>query len=159
MKRTHVSPIIGLVLGGAVVGYILELILQTSGGHLVLPPYTLSVTLFVIAVAILLLAIPIRRRVTGKRKAPLNPFYAVRVAVLAKASTLVGSLLVGFALGVTVFVVARPITPSWELLGPGIAELFSSAVLLAAGLIAEFLCTLPPDDEDKESAGDAATRA
>jgi len=159
MKRTHVTPIIGLVLGGAVIGYIVELILQTSGGHLVLPPYTLSVTLFVIAVAVLLLAIPIRRRVTGKRKAPLNPFYAVRVAVLAKASTLVGSLLVGFALGVTSFVLLRPTTPSWELLGPGIAELVSSAVLLAAGLIAEFLCTLPPDDNDKEAAGDSATRA
>lgn len=159
MKRTNVSPIIGLVLGGAVFGYILELILQTSGGRLVLPPYTLSVTLFVIAVAVLLLAIPIRRRVTGKRKAPLSPFYAVRVAVLAKASTLVGSLLVGFALGILIDVLLRPTTPTWELLGPGIAELISSAVLLAAGLIAEFLCTLPPDDDDKETAGDAATRA
>jgi hypothetical protein len=159
MKRTHASPIIGLVLGGAVFGYILELILQTSGGRLVLPPYTLSVTLFVIAVAVLLLAIPIRRRVTGKRRAALSPFYAVRVAVLAKASTLVGSLLVGFALGILIYVLLRPTTPTWELLGPGIAELISSAVLLAAGLIAEFLCTLPPDDDEKESAGDAATRA
>lgn len=159
MKRTHATPIIGLVLGGAVFGYILELILQSSGAHIVLPPYTLAITLVVIAVAVVLLAIPIRRRVTGKRKEPLSPFYAVRVAVLAKSSTLVGSLLFGFAVGVTAFVLMRPIPASWELIGPGIAQLIAAALLLAAGLIAEYLCTLPPDDDDKESVGDSASRA
>jgi len=159
MKRTHATPIVGLVLAGLVIGYILELILQSSGAHIVLPPYTLAITLIAIAVFVVLLAIPIRRRVTGKRKEPLSPFYAVRVAVLAKSSTLVGALLLGFAVGVTVFVLLRPITPSWELLGPGIAQLIASAALLAAGLIAEYLCTLPPDDDDKETVGDSASRA
>lgn len=159
MKRTHVTPIVGIILVGAVLGYIGELAMQSLGAHLLLPPYSLSVTVVAIALAVVGLAIPVRRRVTGKRKQPLSPFYAVRVAVLAKSSTLVGSMLLGAGAGITVFILTLPTTLDGSLVAPGIVLVVGSAILLAAGLIAEFLCTLPPDDEDKETLGDTASRA
>jgi hypothetical protein len=159
VKRTNVTSIIGMGVATVIVGYLLELLLQSLGFHLVLPPYSLSLTLGAIAFAAVALAIPIRRRVTGKRKEPLSPFYAVRVAVLGKSSTLVGALLLGLGIGITIFVVTRPNAPGWDLIGPGVAQIVGSALLLAAGIITEHLCTLPPDDDDKEGVRDSATRA
>ncbi len=159
MKRTTAFPLIALGLGGAVVTYLLELFLQTSGAPAILPPYSLSITLVGVAIAVIALAVPVRRLITGKRKEPLNPFYAVRVAVLAKASSHAGALLLGVGVGLTVFLLARPIAPSWDLLGRALADLVSAAIVLSAGLIAERMCQLPPDDTDKESVGDPTARA
>jgi hypothetical protein len=159
MKRTQAFPFILLAIGGGVVTYLVELLLQSSGAPAALPPYSLSLTLVGIAIADILLAIPVRRLITGKRKERLSPFYAVRVAVLAKASSHAGALLLGVGVGMMIFLVARPIAPNWDLLGRAIASAASAAIVMTAGLIAERMCQLPPDDTDKESVGDAATRA
>jgi DMSO reductase anchor subunit len=159
MKRTTAFPLIALGLGGAVATYLLELFLQASGAPAILPPYSLSLTLVGVAIAVIALAVPVRRLITGKRKEPLNPFYAVRVAVLAKASSHAGALLLGVGVGLTFFLLARPIAPSWDLLGRALADLVSAAIVLSAGLIAERMCQLPPDDTDKESVGDPTARA
>ena len=146
MKRTRVSALLALALGGGVLAYLLELLLQSSGANVVLPPLSLTLTLVPLAIAVVLLAIPVRRSVTGKRKAPIDPFYALRVAVFAKASSLAGSLLLGAASGIRIFLLGRPIAPSGAMSTLVISEMVGSALLVAAGLIAEFLCTLPPDD-------------
>ena len=146
MKRTRVSALLALALGGGVLAYLLELLLQSSGANVVLPPLSLTLTLVPLAIAVILLAIPVRRSVTGKRKAPIDPFYALRVAVFAKASSLAGSLLLGAASGILIFLLGRPIAPSGAMSTLVISEMVGSALLVAAGLIAEFLCTLPPDD-------------
>ena len=146
MKRTRVSALLALALGGGVLAYLLELLLQSSGANVVLPPLSLTLTLVPLAIAVVLLAIPVRRSVTGKRKAPIDPFYALRVAVFAKASSLAGSLLLGAASGILIFLLGRPIAPSGAMSTLVISEMVGSALLVAAGLIAEFLCTLPPDD-------------
>ena len=159
MKRTRVAVIVGFGFAGAALTYLVELVLQASGRPSILPPYSLSITLIAVAVLVVLLAIPVRRRVTGKRKEPLSPFYSLRVAVLAKSSSHVGALLLGLGVGLTIFLVARPIAPGWDLLGRAIADLISAAILVAAGLIAERMCTLPPDDPEQESVGDPAPRA
>ena len=146
MKRTRVSALLALALGGGVLAFLLELLLQSSGANVVLPPLSLTLTLVPLAIAVILLAIPVRRSVTGKRKAPIDPFYALRVAVFAKASSFAGSLLLGAASGILIFLLGRPIAPSGAMSTLVISEMVGSALLVAAGLIAEFLCTLPPDD-------------
>ncbi len=159
MKRTSPAPLIGFFLIGGVATYLLELVVQSRGGFIFVPPLSLAFTLFVVAVAVVLLAIPIRRKVTGKRKEPVDAFYAARVLALAKASSYAGALLLGLGAGVLVYLLGRPIAPSGSILWNVIAQLISAAILIAAGLIAEWLCVLPPEDmdkSDKEVAGEPA---
>jgi hypothetical protein len=159
MKRTSPAPLIGLFLIGAVAAYLLELIVQSRGGFIYVPPITLAFTLFVVAVAVVLMAVPIRRTVTGKRKEPIDAFYAARVLALSKASSFAGSLLFGLGAGVLVYLLGRPIAPSGAMLTNIIAQLISAGLLIAAGLIAEWLCTLPPEDMDKSDKGVAGEPA
>jgi hypothetical protein len=159
MKRTGPAPLIGLFLIGGVASYLLELVVQSRGGFIYVPPISLAFTLFVVAVAVVFLAVPIRRKVTGKRKEPIDAFYAARVLALAKASSFAGSLLLGLGAGVLLYLFGRPIAPNGAILINVIAQLVSAALLIAAGLIAEWLCVLPPDDLDKnekEVAGEPA---
>jgi hypothetical protein len=159
MKRTGPAPLIGLFLIGGVASYLLELVVQSRGGFIYVPPISLAFTLFVVAAAVVLLAVPIRRKVTGKRKEPIDAFYAARVLALAKASSFAGSLLLGLGAGVLLYLFGRPIAPSGAILINVIAQLVSAALLIVAGLIAEWLCVLPPDDLDKnekEVAGEPA---
>lgn len=154
MKRTSARLVVILVVIAAIVAYLLELTLISTGGLSIVPPVSLSVTLVAIAAGVIGLAIPVRRRVTGKRKAPLNPFYSVRVAVLAKSCTLTGALLTGAGVGIIIHLVGRPFL-NWSLLGPGIAQAVGSAILLAAGLVAERMCTLPPPEDESEAEADS----
>lgn len=147
MKRTTFGIVVILVVAAAVAGYLIELALVTSGSHAFAPPVSLPITLTAIAIVIVALAVPVRRSVTGKKKDRLDPFYAVRVAVLAKSSSLTGALLTGLGAGIIVHTLSLPIL-NGDLLGRGIAQTVGAALLLTAGLVAERMCTLPPDTSE-----------
>jgi hypothetical protein len=155
MKRTSPAAIIGLLLGGGVVLYLVQLLFQTRGEYIFVPPISLPVTLFVVAIVVVVLAIPVRRAVNGKKNARVDPFYASRIVALAKATTYVGALLTGGGAGILVFVIARPVAPPLGMVTSSIALIVTAILLSAAGLIAESFCTLPPDDPEDEVAGDA----
>jgi hypothetical protein len=155
MKRTSIPLLLGLVAIGAAVAYLGELFLQTSGGITLVPPYSIEITLVVVAVAVLAMAVPVRRRITGKRREPLDPFYAVRVAVLAKASALTGAILLGAGVGILIILFGRPVLPDWSLLLPALGLAACSLVLVVSGLIAEWMCVLPPDDPDAPRLSDS----
>jgi hypothetical protein len=142
--------IVSLVVVAAVAGYLIELAIVANGGFAFAPPVSLPITLTAIAIVIVALAIPVRRRVTGKKKERLDPFYAVRVAILAKSSSLTGALLTGLGAGIVAHALSLPILNS-DLLGRGIAQTVGAALLLAAGLISERMCTLPPDKSEPGS--------
>ena len=148
MKRTRVTVLLALALTGGVIAYLLELLAQSVGSNVVVPPLSLTLTLVAIAIAVVVLAIPVRRSVMGKHKAPVDPFYALRIAVFAKASSLTGSLLVGSATGILIFLFGRPIPPIITMSALSISEAVAAGLLVAAGLVAEFLCTLPPQNPD-----------
>jgi hypothetical protein len=42
------------------------------------------------------------------------------------------------------------------MLANALAQVTSAALLIAAGLIAEWLCVLPPEDKDEETVGEPA---
>ncbi len=153
MKRTTAGIIVVLVVVAAVAGYLIELAIVANGGFAFAPPVSLPITLTAIAIVIVALAVPVRRRVTGKRKDRLDPFYAVRVAVLAKSSSLTGALLTGLGAGIIAHALSLPIL-NGDLLGRGIAQTVGAALLLTAGLVAERMCTLPPDKSDPGSPSD-----
>lgn len=157
MKRTHISTLVLLALIGGISGGFLETVLATAGRAIVLPPFTLALGLLAIGVMVVVLALPIRRLTRGKASQPVDPFYSMRVLVLAKASALSGSLVTGFGTGVLVYLVSRSVVPGIGSVGLAIATMVGAIGLLAGGLVAEHMCTIPPNDDDDDQ-GDHAVR-
>ncbi|SDY50387.1 DUF3180 domain-containing protein [Herbiconiux ginsengi] len=148
MRHTHPVTVIIFGVVGIAAGFVLEVTLAATGQPVLIPPYTLAITLVAAAVIVVALAIPIRRAIRGTSKTRINPFRAMRIVVLAKASALVGGLIAGFGIGVIAFLLTRPVVADVGSLWPGITAALAGAVLLTAGLVAERLCTLPPDEPD-----------
>ncbi len=148
MRHTHPLTVVIYGVVGIAAGFVLEVALAAAGMPVLIPPYTLTITLVAAAVIVVVLAVPIRRSIRGTSKARINPFRAMRIVLLAKASTLVGSLIAGFGIGVVVFLLTRPVVADVGSVWPGIATALAGVVLLTAGLVAERLCTLPPDEPE-----------
>lgn len=150
MKRTHFSTLLAFVLGGTVIGYLGDLAIVSTGAKALVPPLSLPITLVGVAVIVVLLAWPIRRAVKGKATKHLDPFRAMRVAVLAKACSLSGALVLGVGLGIGLFLLTRSVVAPAGTVWLAFATAIGAALLLAGGLLAEWFCTLPPDDPDSE---------
>lgn len=146
MKRSRPIPLTLFGLFGALLGFVIQLLLASNGRPTLAPPLTLPITLVVVGVLVFVAAWPIHRAVKGSGRREINPFMAARVVVLAKASSLVGSLAAGFGLGLIIYTVSRPVIPGSGSLWLAIASGVGGVVLLVAGLVAEHLCALPPDD-------------
>lgn len=151
MKHTRISTLFLLAALGGVSAALVETAMALGGRPIILPPITLPIALAAIGVIIVVLALPIRRMIKGTHPAPVDPFYATRVLMLAKASSLSGSLLFGIGIGVAAYLLTRSIAPAVGSLGLAISTIVGAGVLLAAGLIAEHMCKIPPggDDDDK----------
>jgi len=156
MKRTHASPLIALGLAGLVAGFLIELGAAAAGWPIIVPPVTVPLALLLITVILLVLAWPIRQATRGKSARRVDPFIAMRVALLAKASSLSGSLMLGVGLGVTAYLLTRSVVPAVASVWLAIGMALSAAVLLVGGLIAEHFCTLPPDDDENRNDGGVA---
>ena len=150
MKRTRAATIVAFTLGGLVVGYLVDLAVVTAGSKALVPPISLAITLVGVAVIVVALAWPIRRAVKGKATKHLDPFRAMRIAVLAKACSLSGALVLGVGLGITMFLITRSVVPPASTIWLALATAIGAGLLLAGGLVAEWCCTLPPDDTDTE---------
>lgn len=150
MKRTNISTLVLLALIGGIGGGFLETLLAAAGRPIVLPPLTLGLALLAIGIMVVVLALPIRRLTKGRASQPIDPFYSTRVLVLAKASALSGSLVTGFGAGVLIYLLSRSIVPGVGSVVQSGATLVGAACLLAGGLVAEHMCTVPPNDDDDD---------
>lgn len=147
MKPTKASPLVILAAVGVVAGWFTELMLVGSGRPSLVPPVTLGVALALIGVLVVLGALPVFRVARGVAGARVDPFYATRIVLLAKASSLTGAILTGVAISVLVFLLTRSVVASAGSVGLAIVALVGAALLLAGGLAAEKMCTLPPEDD------------
>ncbi|MFH8251549.1 DUF3180 domain-containing protein [Microbacterium sp. B2969] len=155
MKRTGAGVLLLTAAIGLAIGFVVDQLLTAAGRATFTPTVTLPILLLLLGGVVVLLAVPIRRATRdAKGAAPVNPFRAVRIAMLAKASSIVGAVFAGFAGGLALFLLTRPVTPSVGSWGEVIATIVSGLVLVAAGLIAEHLCTIRKDDDD-EHPGDS----
>lgn len=152
MRRTTPATLLIAAVLGVIAGWLLDDALAASGRSVLVPPATLAVALAAIGVVLVLLALPIRRKVKGTRKEPVDPFYATRVVMLAKASAITGALLTGTAGGVLLFLLSRPVSAGVGSVVPTAATIAGALVLTALALVAEAMCQLPPDDEEQEPA-------
>lgn len=148
MTRTKPAHLVLLAAFGAVAAWLLELVLVSTGRAVIVPPFTIAVVLALLGVIVAAMAWPVRkvsRRVEG---ATVDPFYATRVVVLAKASSLGGALLAGAGAGVIAHLLSRTVVPGVGSVAMSIAMTAAAVLLVIGGLLAEHWCTIPPDDDD-----------
>ncbi|GAB3601472.1 DUF3180 family protein [Microbacterium tumbae] len=150
MRRTSPGILVLLALVGGAAGYLLDHLLTAGGRATFTPSGLLPVLLLLLAAAVLALAWQVRRSARGVSGARVDPFRAVRVASLAKASSLLGALLAGFGAGLLLFLLSRPVGPQVGSMVAMAALVVSALVLVAAALVAEHLCTLPKDPDDRQ---------
>jgi cytochrome bd-type quinol oxidase subunit 2 len=155
VTRTRASLLVVLAAIGAVGGFLVQLALGALGVQKLLPEFTLAVTLVLIAIVVVALAVPIRRATHAEVRRRVDPFYATRVVLLAKACAVAGALLTGAAAGMIAELLVRPVSAS-EALWRMLAMLIASVLGLVGGLVAEALCVVPPDDDEKPTTGAAA---
>ena len=153
MRRTRASVVVIAAILGAVVGFGIDQLLTGAGRATFTPSLLLPVLLVLLAAATVLLALPIRRAITGRHRAPVDPFRAVRIAMLAKASSLVGAIMAGLSAGLLAFLLTRPVAPVGSVVAVA-TTLVAALVLLAAALVAEHLCTIRKDDDDEHAEPD-----
>lgn len=151
MKRISPGLLLVLALAGAAAGFLLDHALTTAGRPTFTPSIVLPIFLALLAIAVLALAWPIRRSTRSATRRRVDPFRAVRIAMLARASSLVGAVITGFGAGLGAYLLSRPITPP---IGAIIATTAAALVLTIAAVIAESFCMLPgngPHDPDGQN--------
>lgn len=148
MTRTRPTTLVALAVAGLVGAYLLQLVLAATGNAKFRPEYSLALSLAFIAAIIVALAVPVRRATRGDTRRRIDPFYATRVVLLAKASSLTGALLTGAGAGFLIELLARSSGFETGTLLRELAMLAAAVVLLVAGLVAEWFCTVPPSDDE-----------
>lgn len=153
MTRSRPLPLVLLALVGFALAFATDLALAMRGEPVLVPPLSLAVGLVLIAALLVALAWPVRAAAKGERR--IDPFYATRVVVLAKASALAGALLLGGAGGILIYLLSRAVVPIGSTLTAA-GTLVAAVILLIAALVAEHFCALPPDDDEQQEAAAAA---
>ena len=144
---THTRPLTMVMVAiiGGVMAWALEGILSALGEPVIVPPWSWGLGLALLGALVLAIAWPIRQRLhSASKRELLDPFYATRVVLLAKSTTVAGSLFMGVAVGVGVFFLTRPVVAEGTLWSSASA-LLGAILLMGSGLLAERWCTLPPD--------------
>jgi hypothetical protein len=145
-----------------------------SGRAIPVSGVTLAISVIVVAVILISLAVPIWRYKRNLKKAtlaleqnstakvvkpmPVDPFYAVRVLVLAKAGAVTASMLGGWHTGVIIKQYTAPVVVESST-GTNIAAGIASLVLLAVSFIVEWMCRLPSDPKGPGVKKDSAVAA
>lgn len=150
MKRTSPGLLAVVAVAGLAAGFLLDQILTAMGRPTFTPSLMLPVLLVLLGLVAVALALPIRRATTGTNTRPVDPFRALRIAMLARASSIVGAAVAGAGGGLVLFLVSRPVTPSLGSMSAAIAAAIGGVLLVAAGLVAEHLCTIRKDDDDDQ---------
>lgn len=149
MKPTRTLNLFVIAAIVAIASYFLAGALVSRGMPIPISPNTLLVTLAAIATVLLLLSIPIWRyrsalKTSTTRPKRVDPFYAVRVLLLSKASSIAGAIFVGWHIGVLVYQLTGQVVVQALVFQNGLG-IFASLVLVVAAVVTEQICRLPQD--------------
>lgn len=150
MTRTKASTLVILAAIAAGGGFLVQVALASGGLQRYRPEYALALSLLFLAGIVIALAVPIRRATRSAVRTRIDPFHATRVVLFAKASSIAGALLTGAAAGLLAEVLVRSGGVNTDSLLRTLAVLAGAVALLVAGLVGEWLCTVPPDDDDRQ---------
>lgn len=151
MSRTSWQSLALLAIGGGLISFLVLEGVEARGLLPVPVPMITAAGPAILAVVLLSLGRNVRRLV-HQEPTSMTPLGAARVVLLAKASSSVGSVLVGyFAAQVLVALdnISAPL-PREQAVGAGLA-LLACLVLVTVALLVEWWCRVPPDDEEDPS--------
>ena len=162
MKPTRILTLALNTVGAAIIGFIVVRLMVGAGFAIPVSGINLLLTMPAIGIINLALVWPILSykkaladyllAVTARRPKRPEPFYAVRVVLIAKASAVAGSWFLGWHLGVVaVQLTTNEVTESVWVEGSGA---LGALLLVTAALIAERGCRLPDDGDDAATAGE-----
>lgn len=157
MKRTSIAVLVVAAVIGGLAGYVLDRVLTAMARPTFVPDVLLPIMLVVIAVIVLAFAWPVRRAKLDKSAPRVNPFRALRTAVLAQASSILGAAIGGFSGGLLTFLLTRPVPPPVGSVVVTAVTAGAAIILVASALVAESFCSLPKDDDDDSHGTDGPT--
>lgn len=150
MKRTSGVILLVCAVIGAAAGVALDVVLTGASRATFSPSYALPILLVLLGLFCLAFAWQIRRAVRDPKAPRPDPFRAVRILVLSKASSMLGAASGAFGLGLIGYLLTRPVAPRIGSMTAEIVTAIGGAALVILALIAERLCTLPKDPDERE---------
>jgi cobalamin synthase len=148
----HFTRARDLAAAGLVTAVLVHLLVRVLYGQLPAMPTFAGVTLLVLAVVEAVLAFSLRSRIRNPGEGrPLQPLTAARAVALAKASSLLGAIMLGAWLGLGVYVLPRraEITAAAADFRSTVVGVTCSALLIAAALWLEWCCRTPRDQDNQ----------
>ena len=146
-----------VVIGVAMLSFLAVRLFVANGFAIPASPANLLIALTAIAVILLALSVPIWRYkaslnqyTKGPRPKRVDPFYAVRVLLLAKASAITGSVFVGWHLGAMLAQFSLPVSFTAALLQNGLGFVASTALTVSA-IVSEQICRLPDEPKNDQT--------
>ncbi|MFD1716407.1 DUF3180 domain-containing protein [Georgenia deserti] len=155
MSRTSWQTLVLIAVGCGLIAFVVLENLHARGSVGIPTSYITGVGPAVLAVILFRLGRNVRKLVR-QEPTSMTPIGASRVVVLAKASALVGSALVGYFTAQVVVALGNITAPypREQALAAGIALLACLGLVIVA-MIVEWWCYIPPDDEDDPPSGGA----
>ena len=164
MKPINILSLIVWSIFSGLAGFFYSNWAVANGFHVPVSPLTLSISIFVVAVILGVLALPIYRYKnslkkireaksgsTVKKPLPIDPFYAVRVLLLAKASAVTAAIFIGWHAGVVLNLFSAPVL-AIDALRPNLIAGGSAVILLVSAFIVQSICRLPNDSGPQDPA-------
>jgi hypothetical protein len=148
MERTRLRTLVLLAVGTAAVGWLVLRVLSSRGRDVPAVPWPMVAVLVLLALVVFVMGWQVRQYLRGNNPA-LDPVRAARTAVLAKAACYAGALLTGwYAAQVLVVLDMLRIEAQRARAGAAALAVLGAVVLVAAGLLAEWFCRIPPPDDE-----------
>lgn len=151
------TRVVDLLTPGLVVALVVYLLLRLAYGELPPLPRLAGTTLAVLAVVEAVLGRNLRNKINSGTIRPGQALTAARAVALAKASSLVGAMMLGAWLGVLIYTV-----PLWGQLEAAEGDVITAvvgavcaALLIAAALWLEYCCRTPDDRHEADDPGRA----
>lgn len=146
----HFTRVRDLVLTGLVAAAIVYLLVRVLYGQMPPLPTFAGVTLLVLAVVEAVFGFALRSRIRNPDK-HVQALSAARAVALAKASSVLGAIMLGTWLAILAYVLPRraEIEAAADDLPSTIVGVTCSAVLIGAALYLEWCCRTPRDQDNQ----------
>jgi len=148
----HFTRARDLVVAGLVTAVLVYLLVRVLYGQLPPLPTFAGVTLLVLAIVEGALGVSLRSRIRNPGAGrPLQPLTAARSVALAKASSVLGAIMLGAWFGALAYVLPRraEITAAADDVPSTVVGVVCSAILIAAALWLEWCCRTPRDQDNQ----------
>lgn len=146
----HFTRARDLVLTGLVAAALVYLLVRVLYGQMPPLPTFAGVTLLVLAVVEASFGASLRSRIRDPHR-ELQPLTAARAVALAKASSILGSIMLGAWLGILAYVLPKraDLTAAADDFPSTVVGVICSALLIAAALYLEWCCRTPRDQDNQ----------